>query len=603
MTIFHFDAMTDALVSSLDERNLEESSNRVFQFIEDVTTNAVQIQEQVLNAILSSNAGVEYLLRHGLNGRTDRETFKKLIPVVTYEDIKPDIYRVANGEPSSIICSKPISEFLTSSGTSGGECKLIPKTQEDLERMSLFRRMFMPVMNHFVPDLHKGKAMHFQFVREEAKTPGGIIARPLLTSVQKNSYFQEKIDYTSPKQTILCTDFFQSMYSQMLCGLWYGDQVLRVGAVFASTFIRAIHFLEKHWCLLCHDIRTGTLNPRITDPSVREAVARIVKPNPELAELVEKECGKESWKGIIPRIWRNTKYIEVIATGTMSQYIPTLNYFGNDLPLVSRGYVSSECAFAINLNPLSKPSEVAYTIIPTTAYFEFLPVSREIGVPQPNPPQVLDLVDVKLGQEYEIVITTCAGLYRYRVGDILRVAGFKNSTPQFNFVCRKNVALSIDADKTDEAELLNAVKNASNILLPFNASLIEYTSHANTSTIPGHYVLYWEISQSSSENPIPPHIFEDCCLAVEESLNSVYRESRVSAKSIGPLEIRIVKSGTFDELMDYAIATGSSISQYKPPRCVTYAPILDLLDSRVMSNYFSPKPPEWASFHKLLNTN
>nr|GMD33482.1 indole-3-acetic acid-amido synthetase GH3.6-like [Ipomoea batatas] len=601
--------MTDALESSSsDETNLEESNNRILQFIEDVTTNAVQIQERVLNAILSSNAGVEYSLRHGLNGRTDRETFKKIIPVVTYEDVKPDIHRVANGEPSSIICSKPISEFFLSSGTSGGENKLIPTTQEDIERKSLFRNLFMPVMNQFVPDLHKGKAMYLQFVREEAKTPGGLLARPFLTTIQKNSYFQEKTynpytDYTSPNETILCTDFFQSMYSQMLCGLWYGDRVFRVGAVFASTFIRAIHFLEKHWRLLCHDLRTGTLNPRIIDPSVREAVARIVKPNPELAEFIEIECGKESWKGIIPRIWRNTKYIDVIVTGSMSQYIPTLNYFGNDLPLVSRVYGSSECLAAVNLNPLSKPTEVAYTIIPTMAYFEFLPVSREIGVPQPNPVQVVDLKDVKLGQEYEVVVTTYAGLYRYRVGDILRVAGFKNSTPQFNFVCRKNVALSIDADKTDEAELHNAVKNASNILLPFNASLIEYTSHANTSTIPGHYVLYWEISQSSSENPIPPHIFEDCCLAVEESLNSVYRESRVSAKSIGPLEIRIVKSGTFDELMDYAIATGSSISQYKPPRCVTYAPILDLLDSRVMSNYFSPKPPEWASFHKLLSTN
>nr|GMD35170.1 indole-3-acetic acid-amido synthetase GH3.6-like [Ipomoea batatas] len=600
--------MTDALESSSDETNLEESNNRILQFIEDVTTNAGQVQQRVLNAILSSNAGVEYLLRHGLNGRTDRETFKKLIPVVTYEDVKPDIHRVANGEPSSIICSTPISEFFVSSGTSGGECKLIPTTQENVERNSFFRSLFLPVMSQFVPDLHKGKAMYFQFVREEAKTPGGLLARPVLTSYHKSSHFKERsydpyTDYTSPKETILCTDSFQSMYSQMLCGLWYGDQVLRVGAiVFASAFIRAIHFLEKHWRLLCHDIRTGTLNPRITDPSVREAVARILKPNPKLAEFIEKECGKESWKGIIRRIWRNTKYIDVIVTGSMSQYIPTLNYFGNDLPLVSRGYASSECLAAVNLNPLSKPTEVAYTIIPTMAYFEFLPVCREIGVPESNPVELVDLVDVKLGQEYEIVITTYAGLYRYRVGDILRVAGFKNNTPQFNFVCRKNVALSIDSDKTDEAELHNAVRNASNILLPFDASLIEYTSHANTSTIPGHYVLYWEISHSS-ENATPPHIFEDCCLAVEESLSSVYRVCRVSDKFIGPLEIRIVESGTFDKLMDYAIAGGSLISQYKPPRCVTHAPVVELLDSRVMSNYFSPKPPELVPCHKLLNTN
>nr|GME06442.1 indole-3-acetic acid-amido synthetase GH3.6-like [Ipomoea batatas] len=292
---------------------------------------------------------------------------------------------------------------------------MIPMTDEELERKLLFFSLLMPVMNQFVPDLQKGKTMHFLFVREEAKTPGGLLARPLLTSIQKRSYFKEKTynnpytDYTSPKETILCTDSFQSMYSQMLCGLWYGDQVLRVGAIFASAFVRAINFLEKHWHLLCEDIRTGTLNPRITDPSVREAVARIVKPNPKLAEFVEKECSKESWKGIIPRIWRNTKYIDVVVTGAMSQYIPTLNYFGNDLPLVSTSYASSECCIAVNLNPLSNPSEVAYTIIPTMAYFEFLPVSREIGVPQPNPVEVVDLLDVKLGQEYEVVVTTYAG--------------------------------------------------------------------------------------------------------------------------------------------------------------------------------------------------
>nr|GMD31966.1 indole-3-acetic acid-amido synthetase GH3.6-like [Ipomoea batatas] len=600
--------MPEALERSADERNLEESNNRILQFIEDVTSNAGQVQERVLNAILSRNAGVEYLLRHGLNGRTDRETFKKLVPVVTYEDVKPDIDRVANGEPSSIICSQPISEFLTSSGTSRGERKLMPTIEEELERKSLLYSLLMPVMNQFMPDLHKGKAMYFLFVKEEARTPGGLLARPVLTSYHKSSHFKERsydpyTDYTSPNETILCTDSFQSMYSQMLCGLWYGDQVLRVGAIFASAFIRAIHFLEKHWRLLCHDIRTGTLNPRITDPSVREAVERILKPNPELAEFIEKECGKESWKGIIPRIWRNTKYIEVIVTGAMSQYIPTLNYFGNDLPLVCTMYASSECYFAVNLNPLSKPSEVAYTIIPTMAYFEFLPVSRGTGVPEPNPVELVDLVDVKLGHEYELVVTTYAGLYRYRVGDILRVAGFKNNAPQFNFVCRKNVALSIDSDKTDEVELHNAVKNASNILLPFDASLIEYTGHANTSTIPGHYVLYWEINQSS-ENPIPPYIFEDCCLAVEESLNSVYRQCRVYDKSIGPLEIRIVENGTFDKMMDYAIANGgSSINQYKAPRCVTHAPIVELLDSRVVSNYFSPKPPKWAPGQKHWNTN
>ncbi|KAJ4839052.1 hypothetical protein Tsubulata_037793 [Turnera subulata] len=607
--------MPEAPRNLLEENGLViisgDRNSKALQFIEDVTSNAGDVQERVLAEILSRSASVEYLQRHGLNGCTDKETFKKVVPVVTYDDLKQDIDRIANGDTSPILCSKPISEFLTSSGTSGGERKLMPTIEEEMERRSLLYSLLMPVMNQFVPGLDKGKGMYFLFIKSEAKTPGGLAARPVLTSYYKSSHFKHRpydpyTNYTSPNETILCPDSYQSMYSQLLCGLCQNNEVLRVGAVFASGFIRAIKFLEKHWGFLCNDIRNGTIDPKITDPSVREAVSKILKPNHKLANFIEAECRKESWQGIITRLWPNTKYIDVIVTGTMSQYIPTLEYYSNGLPLVCTMYASSECYFGLNLNPLCKPTEVSYTLLPTMAYFEFLPVNRKINGSlsaksrndKVDEQELVDLVDVKLGQEYELVVTTYAGLYRYRVGDILRVAGFKNKAPQFQFVCRKNVVLSIDSDKTDEVELQNAVKNAANHLVPFGASLIEYTSYADTSNIPGHYVLFWEIGLSSGATPVPPSVFEDCCIAVEESLNSVYRQGRASDKSIGPLEIRIVEVGTFDKLMDFALSLGASINQYKAPRCVKYEPIIQLLNSRVVSNYFSPKCPKWVPGHR-----
>nr|GEW67390.1 indole-3-acetic acid-amido synthetase GH3.6-like [Tanacetum cinerariifolium] len=459
---------------------------------------------------------------------TDRETFKKLVPVITYEDLQPDINRIANGDKSPILSSHPISEFLTS--------------------------------NHF-----------------------------------KERPYDPYTNYTSPNETILCQDSYQSMYSQMLCGLCLNQEVLRVGAVFASGFIRAIRFLENHWVLLCKDIRTGTLNPIITDPVVREAVFRVLKQDPELADFIERECSKKSWQGIITRLWPNTKYVDVIVTGTMSQYIPTLDYYSNGLPLVCTMYASSECYFGVNLNPLCKPSEVSYTLIPTMAYFEFLPVGVDA-----KEHELIELSDVKIGQDYELVVTTYAGLYRYKVGDVLRVTGFKNKAPQFSFICRKNVALSIDSDKTDEVELHQAIEKACNHLVPFGTTLSEYTSFADTTTIPGHYVIFWELSANGSTN-IPPSVLEDCCLEIEESLNSVYRQGRASDKSIGPLEIRIVENGTFDKLMDYAISLGASINQYKTPRCVKYEPIIKLLSARVVSNCFSPKCPKWVPGYKQWN--
>ncbi|XP_041012282.1 probable indole-3-acetic acid-amido synthetase GH3.1 [Juglans microcarpa x Juglans regia] len=574
---------------------------KALQFIEEMTRNADAVQERILAEILTRNAETEYLNRFKLNGATDRKTFKSHIPMVTYEDLQPEIKRIANGDRSPILSAHPISEFLTSSGTSAGERKLMPTIQEELDRRQLLYSLLMPVMNLYVPGLDKGKGLYFLFVKSETRTPSGLLARPVLTSYYKSEHFKTRpYDpynvYTSPDEAILCADSFQSMYTQMLCGLIERKQVLRLGAVFASGLLRAIRFLQLNWNQLAHDIRTGTLSPKITDPAIKDRMVPILKPDPQLADFITRKCSEDNWEGILTKIWPNTKYLDVIVTGAMAQYIPTLDYYSGGLPLACTMYASSECYFGLNLNPMSKPSEVSYTIMPNMAYFEFLPhepnanrfSSRDL------PLKLVDLVDVEVGKEYELVITTYAGLYRYRVGDILRVTGFHNSAPQFHFVRRKNVLLSIDSDKTDEAELQKAMENASQLLKEFNTSVVEYTSYADTKTIPGHYVIYWELLVKDPDNSPSEEVLNQCCLEMEQSLNSVYRQGRVADNSIGPLEIRVVKNGTFEELMDYAISRGASINQYKVPRCVNFTPIMELLDSRVVSSHFSPSLPHWT---------
>ncbi|MBA0787555.1 hypothetical protein Gotri_027902 [Gossypium trilobum] len=523
-----------------------EKDAKALQFIEEMTRNAESVQQRALAEILSRNAQTEYLTRFQLNGATDRETFKSKLPVITYEDLQPEIHRIANGDRSAILSAHPISEFLTSSGTSAGERKLMPTIKEELDRRQLLYSLLMPVMNLYVAGLDKGKGLYFLFVKSETRTPGGLLARPVLTSYYKSDHFKTRpYDpynvYTSPNEAILCPDSFQSMYTQMLCGLLDRHQVLRLGAVFASGLLRAIRFLQLNWRQLAHDMETGSLNSKITDPSLRECIVKTLKPNPELAQFVRHECSKDDWEGIIVRIWPNTKYLDVIVTGAMAQYIPTLDYYSGGLPLACTMYASSECYFGLNLNPMCKPSEVSYTIMPNMAYFEFLPHEPNLNstgfdFTHELPSKLVDLVDVEVGKEYELVITTYAGL----------------------------------------------------------CSVVEYTSHADTKTIPGHYVVYWELLVKDSTNSPDNDTLEQCCLAMEESLNSVYRQGRVADNSIGPLEIRVVKNGTFEELMDYAISRGASINQYKVPRCVNFTPIMELLDSRVLSAHFSPALPHWS---------
>ncbi|XP_038702765.1 indole-3-acetic acid-amido synthetase GH3.17-like isoform X2 [Tripterygium wilfordii] len=565
----------------------------------ELTTNASRIQNQVLEEILSTNANTEYL-KGFLEGKFNKESFKKNVPVVNYEEIKPYIERVAHGEPSDIISAEPITELLTSSGTSGGRPKMMPSTAKDLDRKTFFYNLLVPVMNKYVDGLDQGKGMYLLFIKPEIKTPSGLMARPVLTSYYKSSNFRSRPFnrynvYTSPDETILCPDSKQSMYCQLLCGLVQREEVLRVGAVFASAFLRAIKFLEDYWKELSSNIRTGHVSDWITDTNCRNAVSLILsKPNSELADLVEYEFSGISWEGIIKRLWPRTKYIEVIVTGSMAQYIPTLEFYSGGLPLVSTMYASSECYFGINFKPLSKPSDVSYTLIPNMAYFEFLPVEKNQEEAIENIGTV-DLVNVKLGHYYELLVTTYTGLYRYRVGDILMVTGFHNNAPQFRFVHRQNVVLSIDTDKTNEEDLLNAVTQASAHLEPLGLLLTEYTSYADTSEIPGHYVLFWELKmrEKTDMEKLDPIVMEKCCSTIEESLDSVYRRCRRKDNSIGPLEIKVVKHGTFDALMDFCVSQGSSVNQYKTPRCIKSEQAFKILDSRVVGRFFSQNVPFW----------
>uniref|UniRef100_A0A7N0RAB4 Indole-3-acetic acid-amido synthetase GH3.17-like n=1 Tax=Kalanchoe fedtschenkoi TaxID=63787 RepID=A0A7N0RAB4_KALFE len=588
-----------------------------------ITSNAGEIQQQVLSEILKQNNKTEYLTRF-LHGEASGEDFRKNVPIVGYNDIKSYIERVCHGEPSHIISAQTITELLTSSGTSGGKPKMMPSTAEELERKTLFYNLLVPVINKYVGGLDQGKGMYLLFVKPEITTPGGLMARPVLTSYYKSQNFRSRPFnkynvYTSPDDTILCSDSKQSMFAQLVCGLVERHEVLRVGAVFASALLRAIKFLESHWQELCSNIRTGHVSDWITDEACRNAVSLVLGgPNPELADLIESQCNKESWEGIIKLLWPKTKFIEVIVTGSMAQYIPTLEFYSGGLPLISTMYASSECYFGINLNPLCKPSQVSYTLLPNMAYFEFLPVTKNgddaasiqddvtgnNGSSQNSHDdrKPVALVDVKPGHYYELVVTTFTGLYRYRVEDILLVTGFHKNAPQFRFIHRKNVALSIDTDKTSEDDLLNAVTQAKLVIEPLGLLLTEYTSYADTCTIPGHYALFWELTikgNNNSDNNIKqlPEMEDDimvkCCHAVEEALDSVYRRCRYKDKSIGALEIRVVSPGTFDALMDHFVSLGSSVNQYKTPRCVTSEGAIRLLDERVVGRFFSQRAPFW----------
>jgi jasmonic acid-amino synthetase len=175
-------------------------------------------------------------------------------------------------------------------------------------------------------------------------------------------------------------------------------------------------------------------------------------------------------------------------------------------------------------------------------------------------------------------------LYRYRLGDVVRVMGFHNSTPELKFVCRRNLILSINIDKNTEKDLQLSVEEAGKLLAEEKLEVVDFSSLVEVSTDPGRYVIFLEISGEASEE-----VLQECCNCLDRSFVDAGYVSSRKVKTIGPLELRVVWRGTVLKILEHYLGLGTVVSQFKTPRCVgpMNSKVQQILCNNVAKTYFS----------------
>ncbi|KAL5571380.1 hypothetical protein UlMin_020977 [Ulmus minor] len=567
------------------EKMEEFNGEKVIEEFEAITSDAERFQKEALKKILEENGSAEYLQSLGLNGRTDPESFKACVPIVTHNDLEPYIMRIVDGDSSPILTGKPITTISLSSGTTQGKPKFVPFNDELMDTTLQIYRTSFAFRNREFP-ITNGKALNFIYSSKQFETKGGLAAGTATTNVFRNSEYKKTMKAfqsqgCSPDEVIFGPDFHQSLYCHFLCGLIFREDVQLISSTFAHSIVHAFRTFEKVWEELCVDIRDGVLSSRITSLAIRNTIGKILKPNPELADTIYKICsGLSNWYGLVPELFPNVKYIYGIMTGSMLPYLKKLRHYAGEVPLVSADYGSSEGWIGANVNPTLPPEMATYVVLPNIGYFEFIPLTETIGT-ETKP---LGLTEVKIGEEYEILVTNFAGLYRYKLGDVVKVEGFHNSTPELKFVCRRNLLLTVNIDKNTEKDLQIAVEEAAKVLAEEKLDVVDFTSLVDMSTDPGHYVIFFEISGEATKE-----VLGECCNCLDKSfVDAGYVGSR-KVKAIGPLELRVVRRGTFGKIMDHYLALGSALSQFKTPRYVgpNNNVVFQILTTNVVNKYFS----------------
>lgn len=461
---------------------------------------------------------------------------------------------MAEGE-SNVLTSDKVEYFCHTSGTTGKQ-KLIPATKRSKRVATKYMAFLINrfAYKEFKDKWNYGRGLMIADITMTSYTKGGYPVCSATSGGIKAIKPMLPYMYTSPIEVMEIKDKETASYLHLLFAL-KDVNLLFINGVFISNVVDLFRILQENSNKLVNDIRKGKISRIINlDESVRHKLNSYLTPDASRADELEK-IFKQDFEGVARRIWPKLLYIGSVTGANFSIYDDMLNYYTDHLPVYSPVYGATEGT--IGMNPFVK--KIEYVIIPDTVYYEFIP---EKDINNKNP-KTLCLEELKEGEKYEILLTNSMGLYRYRLGDVVRVVGKYNNTPTIEFLYRRNQVINMVSEKTNEEHLTKALKNT---ITTLNIDIVDYTTLPDNSITPGRYVFYMELKDWLKEE-------ERCNLenVLEKALrnsNLAYDRARASNK-LGRLKVILLKTNTFKKIKGILAKNKVSQNQIKIPRVVT----------------------------------
>lgn len=178
--------------------------------------------------------------------------------------------------------------------------------------------------------------------------------------------------------------------------------------------------------------------------------------------------------------------------------------------------------------------------------------------------------ELKVGNNYEVLVTTPFGLYSYRIGDVLRLES--KSPYRFTIIGRTKVTLNMFGEKVCEEHVSTAVRVAEDST---RAMVSEYSCTAVASGSGGpHYVMCVEFIK-------PPRSKEKFISAWDRTLQEVapaygcFRENDAILKS--PKIVTLVR-GAFRRFEEKRMKRRQAIGQFKLPHITSEVELLSGFD-------------------------
>ncbi len=452
--------------------------------IESWRSHPIDSQREVLQNLVAAGQYTEFGRKHNFDRIFRTKDFKKIVPISTYNDLKPYIKRMMNGQ-QNVLWNSPINWFAKSSGTTSEKSKYIPISEECFEDCHYKAAKDVLTMYYkFNPDsrMLTGKGLVLGGSHTVNPLNGGSQYGDLSAVLLQNSPFW---------------------------GHWLRTPGLEIA-------------LMDNWEDKLEKMALQTLNENVTS----------ISGVPTWTLILLKRLLEISGKNTISDIWPS---LELYLHGGVS-LTPYKKQFENIIgkPIYYLdAYNASEGFFAAQ----ETPSDEGMLLFTDHGIFmEFMPMS-EVDTLYPR---TIGLKEVELNTNYALVISTNGGLWRYLLGDTIK---FVSISP-YKVIVSGRVKHYINAfgeevmvDNSDEAISVACQKTGA-IVNDYTAAPIYFSENTNGAH---EWLIEFE------KEPAQFDAFVQELDAALQSVNSDYEAKRFKNIALSPPIVHKMPKGLFNK--------------------------------------------------------
>ncbi|HNS17592.1 MAG TPA: GH3 auxin-responsive promoter family protein [Bacteroidales bacterium] len=486
------------LISAVASQFLKGRMHRIEHFMK----NPLEVQQDWFRRLITTAEKTEWGRKYDFASIRSYREYANRVPVSDYESIKTQIARIRKGE-QNILWPSRISWFARSSGTSGDKSKFIPVSRESMAECHYKGAMDLVSLylsHHPESGLFRGKGLIM----------GG---SNRISEVNNESYYEGDLSAVLIQNMPFYADFFR-----------VPDRSIA---------------LMSEWETKIEKIAETTLHKNVTSLSGV----------PSWTLLLLKRTLEISGKQNIHDVWPG---LEAFFHGGVS-FLPYKSQYDRIITPDKINYVESynatEGFFGIQDIP---ELDSMLLMLDYGIFYEFLPTDQ-VGEEYPRAKTLQEIVP---GENYAMVITTNAGLWRYLIGDTVVFTSVDPYRIQISGRTKSFINAVGEELIVDNAEKAMAIACQKSL-----AVINEYTAAPFYFNDSGNAAHEWLLEFEK----LPADVDEFCNIFDEalKSLNSDYEAKRYQGMVLRDPILRIVPHGTFYKWMKQRGKLGG---QNKVPR-------------------------------------